>query len=110
MKKEKSFKKKARHASRKLKKSLFGNKKSNNQIMKMIKEFEKEKKKEGISPEAWEELSVKIDKLKEKLEDQKLFSLNDLIRMGLITRKQLEDHLRYVEAKKMVKELFPGMF
>lgn len=45
-----------------------------------------------------------------KLEDQKLFSLNDLIRMGLITRKQLEDHLSYIEAKKMVKELFPGMF
>jgi hypothetical protein len=45
-----------------------------------------------------------------KLEDQKLFSLNDLIAMELITRKQLEDHLRYMEAKKMVKELFPGMF
>lgn len=44
-----------------------------------------------------------------KLADQKLFSLNDLIHMGLITRKQLEDHLRYMEAKKIVKELFPGI-
>jgi hypothetical protein len=45
-----------------------------------------------------------------KLEDQKLFSLNDLIEMGLITRKQLEDHIRYLEAKKMVDEMFKGMF
>lgn len=42
--------------------------------------------------------------------DQKLFSLNDLIDMGLITRKQLEDHLRYLEAKKTVNEMFKGMF
>lgn len=45
-----------------------------------------------------------------KLADQKLFSLNDLIDMGLITRKQLEDHLRYLQAKKTVDELFKGMF
>jgi hypothetical protein len=44
-----------------------------------------------------------------KLEDQKLFSLNDLIEMGLITRKQLEDHIRYIEAKKIVDEMFKGM-
>lgn len=44
------------------------------------------------------------------LADMKLFSLNDLINMGLITRKQLEDHLRYLEAKKMVDEMFKGMF
>lgn len=44
------------------------------------------------------------------LADQKLFSLNDLIDMGLITRKQLEDHLRYFEAKKTVDEMFKGMF
>jgi hypothetical protein len=44
------------------------------------------------------------------LADQKIFSLNDLIEMGLITRKQLEDHIRYMEAKQLVKELFPGMF
>jgi hypothetical protein len=43
------------------------------------------------------------------LADQKLFSLNDLIEMGFITRKQLEDHLRYLEAKKLVEELFPGL-
>lgn len=44
------------------------------------------------------------------LADQKLFSLNDLIEMGLISRKQLEDHLLYMQAKKTVNELFPGMF
>jgi len=44
------------------------------------------------------------------IEDQKLFSLNDLIGMGLITRKQLEDQLRYLEAKKTVEEMFKGMF
>ena len=43
------------------------------------------------------------------LADQKLFSLNDLIEMGLITRKQVENYIRYMEAKKLVKELFPGM-
>lgn len=42
--------------------------------------------------------------------DQKLFSLNDLINMGLVTRQQLEDHLRYLEAKKTVDEMFKGMF
>lgn len=45
-----------------------------------------------------------------KLEDQKIFSLNDLIEMGLITRKQLEDHIQYMKAKQLVKELFPSMF
>ena len=42
--------------------------------------------------------------------DEKIFSLNDLIEMGFITRKQLEDHIRYLEAKKMVDEMFKGMF
>lgn len=43
------------------------------------------------------------------LADQKLFSLNDLIEMGFISQKQLDDHIRYLEAKRLVKELFPGM-
>jgi hypothetical protein len=43
------------------------------------------------------------------LADQKIFSLNDLIEMGFITRKQLDDHIRYLEAKRLVKELFLGM-
>lgn len=42
--------------------------------------------------------------------DEKIFSLNDLIEMGLVTRKQIEDHIRYLEAKKMVDEMFKGMF
>jgi hypothetical protein len=45
-----------------------------------------------------------------KLADQKLFSLNDLIDMGLITRKQLEDHILYMQAKQFVNENFKGMF
>lgn len=46
----------------------------------------------------------------EKFEDKKIFSLNDLIDMGFITRKQLEDHIRYLEAKQIVNEMFKGMF
>lgn len=42
--------------------------------------------------------------------DEKLFSLNDLIDMGLITKKEIEDYVRYMEAKKTVDELFKGMF
>lgn len=45
-----------------------------------------------------------------RIGEQKLFSLNDLIDMGLVTRQQLEDHLRYLEAKKTVNEMFKGMF
>lgn len=48
--------------------------------------------------------------MNKNIADQKLFSLNDLIDMGLITRKQIEDHLRYLEAKKTVNEMFKGMF
>ena len=40
----------------------------------------------------------------------KVFSLNDLISMGLITQKQLEDAIRYQEAKALVNDLFKGMF
>lgn len=45
-----------------------------------------------------------------ELANRKIFSLNDLIEMGLVTRKQIEDHIRYLEAKKMVDEMFKGMF
>lgn len=42
--------------------------------------------------------------------DEKIFSLNDLIKMGLISNKDIEHYIRYLEAKQLVKELFPGMF
>ena len=42
--------------------------------------------------------------------DEKIFSLNDLINMGLVTHKDIEHYLRYMEAKQLVKELFPRMF
>lgn len=45
-----------------------------------------------------------------KWEDKKIFSINDLIEMGFITRKQIEDHIRYLEAKKIVNDMFKGMF
>lgn len=40
----------------------------------------------------------------------KVFSLRDLIDMGLISRKDIEDWIRYQEAKAMVNDLFKGMF
>lgn len=46
----------------------------------------------------------------QNIADEKLFSLNDLIDMGLITKKEIEDYVRYMEAKKTVDELFKGMF
>ena len=42
--------------------------------------------------------------------DEKIFSLNDLIEMGFITHKQIEDYIRYMEAKKTVDDMFKGMF
>lgn len=42
--------------------------------------------------------------------DQKLFSLNDLIELGLISRKEVDDFVRRKQAEQMVRELFPGMF
>lgn len=42
--------------------------------------------------------------------DEKIFSLNDLIEMGLVSRKDIEQYLRYLEAKQFVLENFKGMF
>ncbi len=44
------------------------------------------------------------------LANKKVFSLNDLISMGLITQKQVEDYIRYQQAKKIVNDLFKGQF
>ena len=41
--------------------------------------------------------------------DEKIFSLNDLIDMGLISRKDVEQYIRYLEAKKFVHENFKGI-
>lgn len=42
--------------------------------------------------------------------DQKLFSLNDLVELGLISRKEVDDFVRRKQAEATVRELFPGMF
>lgn len=42
--------------------------------------------------------------------DEKIFSLNDLIDIGLVSRKDIEQYLRYLEAKAFVYENFKGMF
>jgi hypothetical protein len=42
--------------------------------------------------------------------NKKIFSFNDLIDMGLITQKQIEDYMRMKKAEQTVRELFPGMF
>jgi hypothetical protein len=44
------------------------------------------------------------------LANKKVFSLNDLISMGLITQKQVEDYIRYQQAKHLVNDLFKGRF
>ena len=51
-----------------------------------------------------------MTKIDPALLNKKLFSFNDLIEMGLITQKQIDEHLQYIEAKKLVNELFKGMF
>ena len=45
-----------------------------------------------------------------ELANRKVFSLNDLIVMGLITKEDVEKWLRYQEAKATVDEMFKGMF
>jgi glutamate 5-kinase len=48
--------------------------------------------------------------IKSELADRKVFSLNDLIAMGLITKEDVEKWIRYQEAKATVNDLFKGMF
>lgn len=48
--------------------------------------------------------------IKSELANQKMFSLNDLIAMKLISQAEIEQYIRYLEAKKFVKENFKGMF
>ena len=45
-----------------------------------------------------------------KKADEKIFSLNDLIDMGLVSRKDIDQYIRYLEAKAFVYENFKGMF
>lgn len=45
-----------------------------------------------------------------ELANRKIFSLNDLIDMGLVSRKDIEQYLRYLEAKAFVYENFKGLF
>ncbi len=46
----------------------------------------------------------------QELANKKVFSLNDLISLGLITQKQVEDYIRYQQAKQTVDDLFKGRF
>lgn len=48
--------------------------------------------------------------IQSELANRKVFSLNDLIAMGLITKEDVEKWLRYQEAKALVNDLFKGMF
>lgn len=65
----------------------------------------------SIPVQLWNDVSqlavLERDKAKT---DEKIFSLNDLIAVGLITYKDIEQYLRYIEAKKFVTENFKGMF
>ena len=45
-----------------------------------------------------------------KKADEKIFSLNDLIDMGLVSRKDIEQYLLYLQAKQFVADNFKGMF
>jgi hypothetical protein len=45
-----------------------------------------------------------------ELANQKEFSLNDLIAMGLITKEDVDKWIRYQEAKAVVDTMFKGMF
>lgn len=42
--------------------------------------------------------------------DIKLFSLNDLIEMGLISENDIEKYLLRLQAEQFVKDNFKGMF
>lgn len=48
--------------------------------------------------------------IKSELANRKVFSLNDLIEMGLIKKEDVEKWLQYQEAKVLVNDLFKGMF
>lgn len=46
----------------------------------------------------------------EDLMNKKMFSLNDLLAAGLITKKDIDAWVQYQWAKKFVTENFKGMF
>lgn len=48
--------------------------------------------------------------IQSELANRKVFSLNDLIVMGLITKEDVDKWLRYQQAKAAVNEMFKGMF
>jgi len=45
-----------------------------------------------------------------ELANRKIFSLNDLVAMGLITKEDVGNWLRYQEAKSVVNAMFKGIF
>jgi hypothetical protein len=45
-----------------------------------------------------------------ELANRKVFSLNELIAMGIIKKEDVEKWLQYQEAKALVNDLFKGMF
>ncbi len=48
--------------------------------------------------------------IKSEFANLKVFSLNDLISMGLIKKEDVEKWIQYQEAKALVNDLFKGMF
>ncbi len=48
--------------------------------------------------------------IKSEFANLKVFSLNDLISMGLIKKEDVEKWIQYQEAKSIVNDLFKGMF
>lgn len=45
-----------------------------------------------------------------ELANKKIFSLNDLIQLGLIKQEDVDKWIQYQQAKQLVNELFKGMF
>lgn len=48
--------------------------------------------------------------MKKKFADIKMFSLNDLIEMGLISEKDIQNYITRIKAEQFIKDNFKGMF
>lgn len=47
--------------------------------------------------------------MSDDLMNKKMFSLNDLLAAGLISKKDIEYWIQYQEAKALINEMFKGM-
>lgn len=48
--------------------------------------------------------------MSKNIADIKLFSLNDLIELGLISEKDIQNYILRLKAEQFVKDNFKGMF